>query len=154
MNKEYEAKNPLINELSLLHKRIAELEESVASHEQAEAHYRLLYEENIEGYASINMDGYLQEYNSAFRKMVGYADEELRGMTYLDLTPDKWKDMEDKILRDEVLSEKSSHVYEKEFRRKDGSIFPVELRTYLILNRNDQPAGMWAFIRDITERKQ
>jgi len=32
-------------------------------------------------------------------------------------------------------------------------VFPVELRTYLIRDEQGQPTGMWAFMRDITERK-
>ena len=47
-----------------------------------------------------------------------------------------------------------SDLYEKEYRRQDGSIFPVELRTYLIRDEGGKPAGMTVFVRDITARKQ
>ena len=47
-----------------------------------------------------------------------------------------------------------SDIYEKEYRRKDGTIFPVELRNYLIKDEKGQPAGIWAIVRDITERKR
>ena len=45
-------------------------------------------------------------------------------------------------------------MYEKEYIRKDGTVFPVELRTFLLRNEAGEPAGMWAIVRDITERKR
>ena len=46
-----------------------------------------------------------------------------------------------------------SDVYEKEYRRKDGAIVPIELRTILVKDAEGRPESMWATIRDITERK-
>lgn len=43
---------------------------------------------------------------------------------------------------------------EAKYRRKDGTVVPVELRTILLKDEKGQPCGMWAIIRDITERKQ
>ena len=45
-------------------------------------------------------------------------------------------------------------MYEKEYIRKDGTVFPVELRSYLIRDGDGKATGMWAFVRDITERKR
>jgi signal transduction histidine kinase len=47
-----------------------------------------------------------------------------------------------------------SDIYEKEYRRKDGTVLPVELRTTLITGEDGIPQGMWAIIRDISERKK
>mgnify|MGYP003823633445 CR=1 FL=1 len=159
MSEEFENREQLLDEISSLRQRVKELEVSVASHKQSEERYRRLYDrmlhdEGMDGYAAINMDGYFRVSNAAFMKMVGYTAEELRGMIYLDLTPEKWRETERVIIQEQVLSENFSQVYEKELRRKDGSVFPVELRTYLIRSRNGQPSGMWAFVRDITVRKQ
>ena len=45
-------------------------------------------------------------------------------------------------------------MYEKEYIRKDGTVFPVELRTFLLRNEAGEPTGMWAIVRDVTERKR
>lgn len=86
--------------------------------------------------------------------MLDYSDEELRGKTFQDLTPEKWHEIEARVVAGQVLPRGFSEVYEKECRRRNGTVFPVELRAFLIRDDAGQPVGMWAIIRDITERKQ
>jgi PAS domain S-box-containing protein len=128
-------------------KRTAELRESWKQ-------YRDLYEGSRDGFVRVDMEGNIKEFNRAYKEMLGYADEELKEITYKDITPDKWHSMEEDVVREQILARGYSEVYEKEYRRKDGTIFPVELRTYLIKDEDGNPSGMWAFIRDITGRKQ
>jgi signal transduction histidine kinase len=47
-----------------------------------------------------------------------------------------------------------SDIYEKEYIKKDGTIFPVELHTFLTKDENGNNEGMWAIVRDITERRR
>jgi PAS domain S-box-containing protein len=119
-----------------------------------EARYRKLYESMTDAFATVDMTGTITEYNPAFREMLGYSDEELHRFTYLDITPGKWHDTEERILKEQVLPRGHSEFYEKEYRRKNGSIIPVELRTFLLRDDTGQPAGMGSIVRDITERKQ
>jgi PAS domain S-box-containing protein len=119
-----------------------------------EARYRKLYESMTDAFATVDMTGTIKEYNPAFREMLGYSDEELHGFTFQDITPGKWHDTETRILKEQVLPHGHSEFFEKEYRRCDGTIFPVELRVFLIRDDTGQPAGMGAVIRDITERKQ
>jgi PAS domain S-box-containing protein len=100
------------------------------------------------------MDGHIQESNQAFVEMLGYTEEELRSMTYRDLTPAQWHEIQAEIVRTQVVPRGYSDLYEKEYRRKDGTIFPVELRTFLVRDDSGQPAAMWAIIRDISDRKR
>ncbi len=119
-----------------------------------ETRYRKLYESMRDAFARVDMAGRIKEYNPAFREMLGYSDEELRGFTYRDITPERWHESEERILKEQVLLSGYSEVYEKEYRRKDGTIFPVELRTFLLRDDSGQPAGMGAIVRDITGRRR
>jgi PAS domain S-box-containing protein len=85
--------------------------------------------------------------------MLGYSEAELKELTYTDLTPEKWHAAESRIVKDQVIPLGYSTVYEKEYRRIDGTVFPIELRTFLLRDDAGKPSGMWAIIRDITERK-
>jgi PAS domain S-box-containing protein len=119
-----------------------------------ENRYRKLYESMMDAFVHVDMAGWIKEYNPAFREMLGYSDEELSKSTYRDITPGKWHEPEEKILKEQVLLLGYSEVYEKEFRRKDGTIFPVELHTFLLRDDTGQPAGLGTIVRDITGRKR
>ncbi|MDD1682047.1 MAG: PAS domain S-box protein [Methanoregula sp.] len=121
---------------------------------ESEEKYRQLYDSMMDAFASVEMDGRIVLFNPSFRTMIGYTPEEIRALTYNDLTPEQWHAAEAEIIEKQVLARGYSDNYEKEYRRKDGTVFPVELRTYLIRDESGRPRGMWAIVRDITERKR
>ena len=116
----------------------------------SEAKYRGLFDSLMDGFVVVGMDGFIRESNEVYRKMLGYSAEELKRITYRDLTPERWHPVEARIVADQVLPRGYSEVYEKEYRRKDGTVFPVELRTFL-MKEGGRPVAMWAIIRDVTE---
>jgi PAS domain S-box-containing protein len=120
----------------------------------SERKYRRLYESMTDAVATVNLAGQILDFNPTFRNLLGYAEEELKRLTYRDLTPEKWHAFEADILRRQVLTRGGSEVYEKEYRRKDGTVFPVELRTFLIRDDKGKPVKMWSIVRDLTERKR
>ncbi len=120
----------------------------------SERRYRSLYNNLRDGSAAVDLQGKIIECNNAFENMLGYSIEELKSITFEEITPMKWHDIEKKILEEQVIRRGYSDLYEKEYRHKDGKIFPVELQTYAVRNNEDQLCGFWAFIRDITVRKQ
>ncbi|MFZ5772602.1 MAG: response regulator, partial [Thermodesulfobacteriota bacterium] len=121
---------------------------------RSEARYRRLHESMRDAFVVVDMEGRLLEWNKAYRSMLGYTDAELRQMTYMDLTPSQWREMEKQIVEGQILPFGFSDVYEKEYRRRDGIIFPVELRTYLLQEPDGRPSGMWAIVRDISQRRK
>lgn len=122
--------------------------------QRSETKYRLLHESMRDAYAQTDMEGRIIDTNSAFRSLLGYSMEELQQRTFYALTLAKWHASERKIIAEQVLLRGYSDVYEKEYQRKDGTIVPVELRTVLMLDEDKRPVGMWALVRDITERKK
>lgn len=121
---------------------------------ESEKKYRELYEGSHDGFVIVDMEGHIKEFNRTYAEMLGYSEDELMRLTYIDLTPKKWHPMEAKIVEEQILQRGYSNLYEKEYIKKDGTIFPISLRTYLIRNPNGNPSGMWAFVRDITEHKR
>lgn len=128
------------------------LQGTVIMIDASEARYRRLFEGMRDGYVRTNLDGKIQEFNTAYLKMNGYSEEELLSMAYKDLTPEKWRSMEGEIMEKQTLANGYSELYEKEYRRKDGTLVPVELRTYLERDEDNKPVGYWAIIRDISNR--
>jgi PAS domain S-box-containing protein len=121
--------------------------------EREEKYHRLL-ENMTDGFVAVNMQGIIREFNHSFQEMVGYEPDELVQLTFKDLTPEIWHSYEDRIVLEQILKRGHSFVYEKEYRKKDGTLIPVELRTFLIRNESGENEGMWAIVRDITHKKK
>jgi diguanylate cyclase (GGDEF)-like protein/PAS domain S-box-containing protein len=120
---------------------------------ESEKKYRLLHESMTDGFVSVDMNGNFIEGNEIYQKMLGYTQAELAQLTYKDITPEKWFAFEMDIVENQIIKRGYSDIYEKEYIRKNGTVFPVELHTVLLRDEQGKPAGMWAIVRDITERK-
>ncbi|MGD0210307.1 MAG: PAS domain S-box protein, partial [Desulfomonilia bacterium] len=116
--------------------------------------YRGLYDSLRNGVVRTNMEGNILECNQAYLNMLGYSRKEIKELTYLKLTPAKWHDKDTAIVQSQIMVRGYSDEYEKEYIRKDGTIFPISLRTWLIKDSENNSVGMWAIVRDITEQKR
>ena len=155
---DYVAKDRL-ERLPIKLKRAIEESELRTAHREAEAalresetRYRRLHESMRDAFVFVDMSGRVLESNRSFQAMLGYEADELTRLTYQDLTPGRWHALEARIVAEQILLRGDSDVYEKEYVRKDGTVFPVELRTFLLRNQAGDPSGMWAIVRDVTER--
>jgi|WetSurMetagenome_2_1015567.scaffolds.fasta_scaffold00123_24 two-component system, cell cycle sensor histidine kinase and response regulator CckA len=137
-----------------LDKKVRELGEEHEALRRSESRYHKLLDSMMDGFAYVDMNDRIREYNSAFRMMLGYDDEELKSLTTRAITPEKWYDFELKLFNEQILKRGFTDIYNKEYRKKDGSVFPVELHTFLIKNDQGENEGMWVIVRDITERKK
>ncbi len=120
---------------------------------ESERRYRGLYESIRDGIIRMDVGGRIVDCNDAFLGMLGYAMDEIRNMTFLDLTPRRWHELNKTIIREQLMTRGYSDEYEKEYARRDGSIIPVSNRTWLIRDDDGRPAGMWSIVRDITPQK-
>ncbi|MBF0497935.1 MAG: PAS domain S-box protein [Deltaproteobacteria bacterium] len=99
-------------------------------------------------------DGKLDAFNIAFRRLIGYSREELATIDWArDLTPLEWLP-EERVKLAELHRTGQPVRYEKEYIRKDGSRVPVELLVHLVRDESGLPIYYYAFVTDITDRKQ
>lgn len=133
---------------------ITEQKQAEQALRESEAKYRRLHESLSDAYGQVDLQGRLLEVNQAYCDMLGYTREEMLRLSYSDLTPPAWHALEEKVVRQQVLKRGYSDVYEKEYRRRDGTLLPVELRAFLLRDAAGRPQSMWAIVRDISERKQ
>ncbi len=134
--------------------RTAEIMEISRKHLASEKKYRELYENLRDGSAMVDMEENITEFNTAFQNLIGYTAEEIHSLKFTDITPARWQVVEKEILTEQVFKRGYSDPYEKEYIRKDGTIFPVELSTYLVRDENNNPSRFWVFVRNISERKR
>ncbi len=99
-------------------------------------------------------DGQLRLTNYAYEELTGYSKAELLQLDSIKiLTPPEWRAYEDEMLAGLIVTGEPIR-YEKEYIRKDGSRVSVELLAHLVRDEQGQPDYYYAFITDITERKQ
>jgi len=114
----------------------------------SEEKYRTLLESSPDSIGFTSMEGQLLDANQAFLDMLGYTMEELGELTYKQLTPEKWHELDEGIVRDLIEKDPYSGVYEKEYIRKDGTAFPIEVRVWLVRDDQGEAAGIWGFVRE------
>jgi PAS domain S-box-containing protein len=90
--------------------------------------------------------------NDAASRVLGYSREELSSMTLLDIAPDVTREMMREVMRQTVEGGEESRTLESRHRRKDGTIFPVEVGA-AVFNYEGETLHLTA-VRNITERKR
>ena len=102
----------------------------------------------MDGFWLVNKDGQLLEVNETYARMSGYNKQELLGMHVADLVADKMP--AEQASKMQSIQTKGEEVFESRHRRKDGSVFDVEVSAQF------RPAEGWlvVFLRDITTRKR
>ncbi len=121
---------------------------------ESEEKYRTLYESSKEGIDFCDMEGNILDANQAFLDMLGYSIEEIKRLTYQKITPKKWHKITTDIIKNQTMVRGYSKEYEKEYIKKDGTLLPITVRSWLIKDKQGRPIGTWAIVRDITERKK
>lgn len=90
--------------------------------------------------------------NPAFARMYGYTVEELTGRPLQEIyTPESWADLPEHIA---LTHEKGHHAFETLHRRKDGTVFPVEVEVSAVKDEAGHVLYRAAHVQDITERQR
>ena len=102
-----------------------------------------------DGFWRVDGQGILLDVNETYCRQSGYARGELLGMRVANL--EAMEDAEETAAHVRRVIRTGSDLFESRHRRKDGSIWDVEVNaTY----RNVAGAELLAFLRDITDRKR
>ncbi len=115
--------------------------------------FRSFFSTTHDGIIITTADGIADDANPAFLEMIGYTHDEFRGMDLGDITPEQWHETDNEVFRNQVPTKGFADEYEKEYVRKDGSVFPVSLRAWRFSGEAGERDLNWAIVRDITERK-
>lgn len=104
---------------------------------------------SMDGFYSVDMQGHLLEVNETYCKMSGYREQELCGLSISDLEVVESASEIAACMRG--IMEKGQDRFETRHRRKDGSIFDVEVS---VRYWPTEGGRIISFLRDITLRKQ
>ena len=125
--------------------------------EQAEARQRLedreeflqtIVQTSADGFWVVDGQGRIVEVNDAYCAMSGYQRDELIGLSISDI--DAREDAAAIRAHIQHLIERGSELFETEHRRKDGSIFPLEISVTYIGHGD---GSFVCFCRNLTEKQ-
>ena len=116
---------------------------------ERDTQFRLAIESSPDGFWIIDHAGRICDVNLAYTRLSGYSREELLSLRIADIDAREVQaDVEQRIA---VILHEGHLAFETEHRRKDGSLWSAE-----VVSTFDPTGGgrMFAFVRDITERKR
>lgn len=141
-------------QLALLFNDITEHMDADRALRASEERWHATFENSGIGLALNDNNGKFVLTNGVYQRMLGYTAEELRVLTWVDVTHEDDRPMNEQMAID-LWSGKSGHVqYEKRYRRKDGSVIWVRNTVSLAPGTEQMPRFAMAIVEDITERKR
>ena len=141
-------------QLALLFNDITEHMDADRALRASEERWHAIFENSGIGLALNDNNGKFVLTNGVYQRMLGYTAEELRDLTWVDVTHEDDRPMNEQMAID-LWSGKSGHVqYEKRYRRKDGSVIWVRNTVSLAPGTEQMPRFAMAIVEDITERKR
>lgn len=127
---------------------ITEIKQTEEKLKKSEILHRTILQTAMNGFWITDMSGKILDVNESYSRMSGYSVQELLTMNISDVeVNESSSDIQAHIAR---IKENNFDRFESKHRRKDGSIYDVEISIQYKEVENEM---LVAFIRDITDRK-
>jgi PAS domain S-box-containing protein len=122
--------------------------------EASEERYRATFEQAAMGIVHTSIEGKILRCNAHFAKIIGYAPEEIPGLTVQQIThPDDLQETND-AFKQTGEKELKAIGREKRYIRKDGSITWVRITVSIQRDSEGHALHFIGIVEDINERKQ
>ncbi|MBI4663029.1 MAG: PAS domain S-box protein [Verrucomicrobia bacterium] len=145
----------LANANEALQTEIEDHKHSVIALRDSDQRLRAIFNTAVEGIITIDERGRIETLNSSAERIFGYSAAEIIGKNVSCLMPSPYRDEHDRYIDDYLRTGRPKIIgigREVVGRRKDGTIFPVDLAVSEV--RLADRRIFTGFVRDITERKR
>ena len=116
---------------------------------EREEYLRAILQTTADGFWMLDAEGNVTDVNETYCRMSGYTRDELLRLCISDL--DAVEERAETAARVNRIIENGSEIFETRHRRKNGSVFDVEVSTTYMATDGGR---LVCFCRDITERKR
>ena len=138
----------------LLQEEIHDRKKAEDALRSSEEHFRNIFEHSVIGKAIYKIDDGKRITNDAYRKILGYSEEELALLSWQDLTHPDDLDRDQGLIDSIIKGEISSIQGEKRYIHKDGHIVWGGISIFLQRDDTGKPLYFISSVFDISERKQ
>ncbi len=122
--------------------------------QESESRFRTIYENALVCITTTDLNGRVTYANPAYCRLTGYAEQELLGMSFQQFTHPGDQLQNQNLYTQMVRGEIDHYFLEKRYIRKDGQVIWVNVSSSMFYNPTGQAMFGFAFIEDITRRKQ
>jgi PAS domain S-box-containing protein len=134
--------------------QLAAHEKSKEALERSEARFRTIFERAAIGISLVDAEGRIITSNPGLQRMLGYTEEELRGMRFTELTYPADVESNASLFQDLMAGELDYYRIEKRYVHKDGHIVWGHLTASAVRDAEGKPQFGIGMVKDITERKR
>src|SRR5216683_8001064 len=120
----------------------------------SEERWRSVFENSAIGVALTDLNGHFMAANPVYQKMVGYTEEELRALSFVDITHEDYRESNWALATELLEGKRQQFQIEKQYLRKDGSSIWVSNNVSLVPGTERVPRFIMALSEDITQRKR
>jgi PAS domain S-box-containing protein len=121
---------------------------------KSEERWRSVFENSAIGVALTDLNGRFLAANHVYQTIVGYTEEELRALYFLDVTHEDYREANWALITELLEGKRRQFQIEKKYLRKDGSSIWVRNNVSLVPGTERVPRFMMALSEDITQRKR
>jgi PAS domain S-box-containing protein len=121
---------------------------------KSEERWRSVFENSAIGVALTDLNGRFLATNHVYQTIVGYTDEELRALRFLDVTHGDYREANWTLITELLEGKRRQFQIEKKYLRKDGSAVWVSNNVSLVPGTERVPQFIMALSEDITQRKR
>ncbi len=120
----------------------------------SEERFRTAFEQSPLGMGLGDPDGRVLASNAVLEEMLGYGQDELRGISFAEFTHPDDLAREVELLRGVLVGEANRYEIEKRYVRRDGRTIWIRLVASLIQDAEGVARGWIAVHEDVTERRR
>ena len=142
---------PSVAGVVINYRDITERKAAEEARHEAEVRYRALFEQSHDAIFILDLEGRHLAFNQRAADMLGYSREELLRLSVTEISAEQTQSQQ--VLRD-LLHGRHIPIYERLFRKKDGSTFPVEINAELVRDVQGNPLHIQSVVREITDRRR
>jgi PAS domain S-box-containing protein len=121
---------------------------------RSEERWRLVFENSAIGVALTDLNGHLIAANPVFQKMLGYTEEELGQLSFIDITVEEDRDLNWMLVNELLEGKRRQFQIEKQYRRKNGATVWVRNTVSVVQSTERSPGFLMALSEDVTERRR
>ncbi|HTQ95217.1 MAG TPA: PAS domain S-box protein [Candidatus Acidoferrum sp.] len=128
------------------------LREAHAKLAHSEERWRSVFESSAIGVALTDLNGQFIATNPVYQKMLGYTEEELAQLSFIDITVEEDRVLNSTLVQELLEGKRRQFQIEKRYRRKNGSLVWVRNSISLVPGSERMPRFLLGLSEDVTRQ--